>query len=134
MASQVAEAPPIAGLHHIKLVVSNLDHSLDWYSNVLGSQHVSQYDHFDEDGKRYAVLLSLKALGNTLIELRQNAELARLHRKFDPVTFAVQGQADLRRWAEWLDQKGVKHSPVLYGVAGWLLVFEVGPSMESGLC
>ena len=62
--------PPIAGIHHIKFPVSNIDASLKWYTTVMSASHIRHLDHYTSSGKRYAAVLSLPALGETKIELR----------------------------------------------------------------
>ena len=43
--------PPLHGLHHLKLPVSDLHTSLG-YQRVLGAKHLPQFDHIDDDGAR----------------------------------------------------------------------------------
>lgn len=115
-------APSLAGIHHFKFPVANLDSSLAWYVRVLGAKHLQQLDHFS-DGQRYAVILELPF---ALLELRLDPDQAQKHKNFNPVTFKVQGVKDLEAWAKWLDEQDVKHSRVLKGVVGHVLAFEVG--------
>src|ERR1700722_12599529 len=42
--------PRISGLHHLKIAVSNLQDSLDWYAKVFGAIRRPQYDHVDRAG------------------------------------------------------------------------------------
>ncbi|QIW98286.1 hypothetical protein AMS68_003804 [Peltaster fructicola] len=113
-------APPLVGIHHLKFPVADIDSAFAWYVKVFGAKHLEHLDHFS-NGKRYAVELDLSF---AIVELRLSPEQAQKEKKFDPVTFAVQGKADLQQWEKWLDEQGVKHSPVLQGVVGWVLVFE----------
>ncbi|MCJ1245600.1 hypothetical protein MMC30_002804 [Trapelia coarctata] len=116
--------PPIAGIHHLKFPVSNLDASLKWYTSVMSASHILSLDHYTSSGKRYAAVLSLPALGETKLELRLDYGKALQARGTDPMTLAVTTRADLERWAEWLDAKKVRRSGILKGTVGWVLVLE----------
>jgi catechol 2,3-dioxygenase-like lactoylglutathione lyase family enzyme len=50
-------APVLVGLHHLKLPVSHLDASIDWYARVLGAEHQPQFDHVDHNGTRGHLLV-----------------------------------------------------------------------------
>jgi hypothetical protein len=66
------------------------------------------------------------------LELRENGAQAQKDREWDPVTLSVEGRDDLVTGIGWLDERGSSHSPLLIGVRGWMLVFEVGqPSPVS---
>jgi catechol 2,3-dioxygenase-like lactoylglutathione lyase family enzyme len=116
-------APAIQGIHHLKFPVADLDRALAFYAAVFGASRIAEYDHRDGDGKLYAYILSVPNLG-TALELRLNGKLASLHRGFDPITLSVGACADLQLWARRLDALGLRHSGVLVGAVGWLLVFE----------
>ena len=62
-------APVVSGLHHLKLPVSDLDTSLHWYERVFDAQRLAQFDHFDDNGARYAVIVAIPGLP-TPLELR----------------------------------------------------------------
>lgn len=114
-------APQLAGLHHIKIPVTDLDQSLRWYQDVLGAQHLQQFDHHDDAGARYAVILGIPGVGTT-IELRWAPRAAVAMRECDPITLAVDSVATLTGWVEHLDSLGADHSGLLTGGAGTLLV------------
>jgi catechol 2,3-dioxygenase-like lactoylglutathione lyase family enzyme len=113
--------PPLHGLHHLKLPVSDLDTSLGWYEAVLGATHVKQFDHYDNDGVRYAAIVALPGVP-TPLELRWAPQAAGVMRECDPVMLAVETRGQLDAWAERFDDLGADHSPVLEGAAGHLLV------------
>jgi hypothetical protein len=69
--------------------------------------------------------------GGLFLELRENAAKALNDRSWDPVTLAVADRRELLLWVRWLDVCGTRHSPVLTGLRGWLIVFEV---CLDGLC
>src|ERR1700681_5108741 len=62
-------APRLKGLHHIKLPVTDLDTSLNWYRRVFDAEHLARFDHYDGAGTRYAVILQLPGV-DIPIELR----------------------------------------------------------------
>lgn len=69
--------------------------------------------------------------GGLFLELRENAAKALNDRSWDPVTLAVADRRELLLWVRWLDVCGTRHSPVLTGLRGWLIVFEVWMSCMS---
>jgi catechol 2,3-dioxygenase-like lactoylglutathione lyase family enzyme len=115
--------PDIAGIHHLKFAVSDMDRSLSFYGRVLGARRLPKLDHVNAGGQLYAIILEVPNLG-TPLELRLNADHAATQKGFDPVTLAVEGRADLQRWVEHLDTEQVVHSPILTALVGWLLAFE----------
>ena len=117
--------PTVAGIHHLKFAVSDIDVSLAFYTVVLGARRIASLDHVRSDGTGYAVICHVEQWSNIYLELRKNAEQARRDRGWDPVTLSVPARADLVRWAEWFDRFGIVHSTLMVGLRGWLLIFEV---------
>jgi catechol 2,3-dioxygenase-like lactoylglutathione lyase family enzyme len=114
-------APPLSGLHHLKLPVADLDTSIDWYRRVFDADHLPQFDHVDSSGVRYAVILSVPGLP-TPLELRWAPAAAHAMRGCDPIMLAAESADVLTSWARHLDDEGVDHSPVITGGAGHLMV------------
>ena len=71
MSSTEASAPVIAGIHHLKFPVSDIDASLDWYTSVLSASRQPELDHFTASGTRYAVELKVPGMAQGVLELRQ---------------------------------------------------------------
>ncbi|MEV4352262.1 VOC family protein [Actinoplanes sp. NPDC049596] len=113
--------PRIEGIHHVKVPVSNLDVSLDFYERALGARRIPEADHVRPDGSLFAYIVRVENLG-TLLELRLNPDRARAHSGFDPMTILVEDRAALREWAAHLDREGIEHSPILTAMQAWLLV------------
>ncbi len=114
----------IEGIHHIKLPVTDLARSLDFYEQLLGAERIPAFDHKDPDtGDVYAFICDVPGLG-TKLELRLNPEHAERQRKFDPVTIAVADRAMLRRWTERLDELGIEHSDEIAAIQAWLVTFD----------
>lgn len=55
-------APALLGLHHLKLPVSDLDASIDWYGWVFDAEYLPQFDHVDSSGVCYAVIVNVPGL------------------------------------------------------------------------
>ncbi|WP_051800751.1 VOC family protein [Streptomyces sp. NRRL F-525] len=113
--------PELAGIHHVKMPVTDLDRSRDWYGRVLGFKVT--YEFQDADGVVRGVAGEVPGLGDSMLCLRVNSQAAQGCQGFDPVSFAVRDRADVEAWAAHLDTLGVTHSPVIEASIGWLLVF-----------
>ena len=112
----------LAGIHHVKIPVTDLQRSLDWYGRVFGFE--TTMDFPEEDGVVRGVAGTMPGLGETMVAFRVNPEAAHGCRGFEPVSFAVDDRPDIERWAAHLDAQGVEHSPVIEASIGWLLVFD----------
>ncbi len=116
------QPPPLQGIHHLKLPVSDLDTSLTFYERAFGARRIPEADHrHASDGSLYAYILAVPGLG-TALELRLDPERAERHRLFDPVTIAVRDRATLAAWDEYLTGQGIVHSEVITAIQAWLIV------------
>jgi catechol 2,3-dioxygenase-like lactoylglutathione lyase family enzyme len=116
--------PPLRGIHHIKIAVSDLQRSLRFYETLFGAKRIPHADHKHEaDGSLYAFILDVPNLGSKL-ELRLNPEQAKKHFHFDPVTIAVKDKGALEEWQSYLDKENLPHSPILVAIQAWLIVVE----------
>lgn len=113
--------PTLAGVHHFKVPVTDLDRSRQWWTETMAARHLTELDHRGRDGELFAVELALPGV-DPLLELRLDPSSARRIAGFDPLTFAVNTQTDLQQWAEHFDEAGTEHSPPLRGLVGWILV------------
>lgn len=123
--------PDLAGIRHVKIPVTDLSRSLDWYGRVFGLKVTMEFP--DADGTVRGAAGEMPGLGATLVAFRENPEVARGIRGFDPVSFAVRDQADVQGWAANLDAQGVAHSPLIEASIGWLLVFHDPDGLELHL-
>ncbi|MFI9592819.1 VOC family protein [Nonomuraea sp. NPDC052265] len=105
------------GFHHVKLPVSNVHKSLEWYRRVLGLRVAIE---FVEDGVLRGVALS-DAEQTMMIALREEPERAGGWSGFDPVALAVPTLEALHAWSDHLDALGVGHSGIAEGSVGWLI-------------
>ena len=78
---------------------------------MLGAQHIDRFDHHDELGVRFGVILQLEGFPG-MVELRIATEQYPLREGYDPVTFEVPGHAALESWLRHLDAAGAEHSPI----------------------
>jgi len=114
--------PVLSGVHHVKIPVSDLARSVQWYGQVFGFVVTTEFP--EADGAVRGVAGTIPGLGDTQFTLRVNHDAARGCLGFDPVSFAVDDLADVQAWAAHLDSLGVAHSPVIEASVGWLLVFD----------
>lgn len=114
----------LAGIHHLKVPVADLEQSLSFYERALFARRIPAADHRRrEDGLIYAYILEVPGLG-TWLELRLHPERARRHAGFDSVTIAVPDRNALDAWAVHLDAIGARRSPVITAIRAWLIVVE----------
>lgn len=108
----------LCGIHHVKLPVTDVARSREWYERVLGLELDVE---FVEDGTLMGVALNDPDL-TVCVALRRDPDLARALKGFDPVTLAVATHADLRGWVARLDGLGEPHDGIITGHQGWALV------------
>jgi hypothetical protein len=95
-------------LHHLKLLASNPDASLDCYQRIFGAQHLPQLDHSDDNGTRYAVVIAIPGLPAPL-ELRSAPGAATAMGGCGPINHAVESTEARHAWAPHLDSLTVEH-------------------------
>jgi hypothetical protein len=117
--------PRILGIHHLKLAVSNLDISLAYYERVLGARRIPALDHLRADGSRFSAVCYMEEWSSLFLELRHDRVQSQRGRSWNLMTLVVRGREDLIGWIRWLDLCGTSHSPLLVGLRGWIVVFEV---------
>lgn len=108
----------LAGLRAVKLPVTDVRKSLEWYERVFDVR--PQLEFPDENGVVRGVACFLPGCGDAGIALRENPDahaMAGLE-----IIFSVTDRDALQEWVEHLDALGVAHSPVIDATVGWLLV------------
>ena len=100
------KAPVFTGIHHLKLPVSDLGTSLEWFRQAFGADRVEKFDHHDEHGVEQ------------LVELRLAPEAAQAVAGYDPVTFGVADEAALDAWIAHFDQHHIEHTGKIGGFIG----------------
>jgi catechol 2,3-dioxygenase-like lactoylglutathione lyase family enzyme len=116
-----AARPQVAGIHHLKIAVTDLPASLKWYSSALAAERIAELDHVMPDGTLFAYIIEIPGV-DSRIELRLAPNFAAGQKGFDPIVFLVDTLADLEEWVRYLDGCGIENSGVLRGLLGWLLV------------
>ncbi|WP_199435522.1 VOC family protein [Qaidamihabitans albus] len=123
--------PPLAGVHHVKIPVTDLPRSVSWYERVFGFRTTFEFP--DDDGVVRGVGGKVPGFGDTLVAFRENPAAAQGCKGFDPFGFAVRDRADIEAWAQYLDRLKIPRSPVIDASVGWLLVFNDPDGLELHL-
>jgi catechol 2,3-dioxygenase-like lactoylglutathione lyase family enzyme len=99
--TQQPRTPEIVGLHHVRLPVSDVLASRDWYVDVFGFESIL----VEEDEDRITGLVLEHPSGVVLGVHADRARAAAL-RGFVVVAFGVR---DLSWWVDYLDRRGITH-------------------------
>jgi catechol 2,3-dioxygenase-like lactoylglutathione lyase family enzyme len=113
----VSEAPALAGIHHLKLPVTDLARSRDWYCSRLGYRVQLE---FVEQGKLMGYGLS-HPNGGPGLGLRLNPERARAAAGFDYFAIGVPDKETIDQLAARLTALGEQHAGVHWASIGWIL-------------
>jgi catechol 2,3-dioxygenase-like lactoylglutathione lyase family enzyme len=111
----------ILGLHHIKVPVSDLRASRQWYERVFGLDALTEFRD-DEDGVVRGVVY--RSQGDLVLSLRENEAAAKGTAGFDPFAIMLRGRDDIDFWARRLDSLGVDHSPIIEAPIGHIMAFD----------
>ena len=106
------------GIHHIKLPVSDLERSRQWYQRVLA--YTVDREFPDDDGVVRGVGGRLPGAGVPLA-LRVNAQAASGNAGFDLVSFAIADRAAADSWVAHFDALGERHSEIRRASRGWVV-------------
>jgi catechol 2,3-dioxygenase-like lactoylglutathione lyase family enzyme len=109
--------PVLGGFHHVRLPVSDVGKSLEWYTRVL---RLEVSIEFIEDGVLGAVAL-IDANRTLTLALREDPPRAAGLAGFNALSFGVPTLQGLRIWSGHLDALGVEHSGIAEGSTGWLI-------------
>jgi catechol 2,3-dioxygenase-like lactoylglutathione lyase family enzyme len=109
-------AVAFVGLHHVRLPVSDVMRSRDWYIEVLGFEPSLSVE--DED---HVIGIVLDHPSGLALGLHLAPALARALRGFCSVALSVGEPADLARCCERLDALGISHSQPGEGHLGWFV-------------
>jgi catechol 2,3-dioxygenase-like lactoylglutathione lyase family enzyme len=111
------DAPALAGIHHLKLPVRDLQRSAEWYGRVLGYEVLVE---FVEQGTLMGVGMEHSA-GGPSFALRLDPERAAAAAGFDYFSIGVPDEKTIRELAERLDELGIDHGGVHRTTVGWIL-------------
>lgn len=104
----------LRGFHHVKLPVSDVAVSREWYERVLGLKVMIE---FVEEGRVMGVAMSDP--GATVdLALRLAPERAAALAGFDPVAIGVPTGDEVAAWRDRLDELGAAHGGIVRGHLG----------------
>jgi catechol 2,3-dioxygenase-like lactoylglutathione lyase family enzyme len=112
-----SDAPALAGIHHLKLPVTDLARSLEWYHSRLGYRVEAE---FVEQGQLMGYALAHPA-GGPPLGLRLDPARARAAAGFDYFAIGVADRAAMDKLAERFDALGQAHAGVHRASFGWIL-------------
>jgi catechol 2,3-dioxygenase-like lactoylglutathione lyase family enzyme len=104
----------ISGVHHVKLPVSDVERSREWYERVLGFELVVE---FVEGGEVRGVALRRQGCV-TQVALRHDPARARALAGFDALALLVPTRGDVHVWKAALDEAGEPHGGLVTGHGG----------------
>lgn len=113
----MSDVPRLDGVHHLKLPVSDLARSREWYESRLGYQVAME---FVEGGVLMGVSM-LHPNGGPTLALRLDPERADRAAGFDYFSFGVPDKETMDAIAERLRGFGEKHAGVHFATRGWIL-------------
>jgi catechol 2,3-dioxygenase-like lactoylglutathione lyase family enzyme len=117
----------ILGLHHVKVPVSDMVRSREFYERVLELVPLSEFAD-DHDGVVRGVVY--RAKGDLMISLREQPVAAAGLVGYDPFAMMLRGRADIEHWADRLDALGVEHDPIVEASIGLMLRFQDPDGIE----
>jgi catechol 2,3-dioxygenase-like lactoylglutathione lyase family enzyme len=112
-----SDAPALAGVHHLKLPVRDLQRSREWYESRLAYRVDVE---FVEDGVLMGLAMEHPNGGPTLA-LRLDPARAEAAAGFDYFAIGVPDQAAIEALAARLTALGETHAGVHFATIGWIL-------------
>ncbi len=109
----------ITGVRHLKIWVSDLARSREWYEKTLGLRHEISFE--DSDGTVRGMSFAVPN-ADFEIALREDPDRARALHDSDPFALATTREG-LDQWIAHLDALGIWHSPIITASRGHALGF-----------
>ena len=109
--------PRLAGVHHLKLPVTDLLRSREWYESRLGYRSVQE---FREEGRLMGLVMEHPD-GGPSFALRLDPERARAAAGFDYFSIGVPDREGIEELARRLTDLGEEHAGVHFATIGWIL-------------
>src|ERR1700712_3066506 len=117
MSTQNQTLPRLAGIHHVKLPVTDLERSQAWYESRLGYQVDLQF----REGDRLMGIVMEHPNGGPAFALRLDAVKAKATVDFDYFAIGVPDKVSIDSLAERLSALGEEHAGVRQATVGWIL-------------
>ena len=108
--------PQLLGIHHVRIPVSDVSVSTDWYTEVLG---LSALLIEEEENEVVGAVISVG--DGPGIGLHHDPSRAVALAGFCMVAIAVDTSETLSKWNSWLDQIEVAHTGIINGPLGWYI-------------
>lgn len=119
----------ITGFHHLKVPVTDLARSLEWYQRVFGFEVEMEFRD-DGEGPVRGVAGRIPGLGDVGFALRENPDVATGMAGYDPFAFGIADRAAAEAWVARFDELGVEHSPIIDATIGWIVSCHDPDGME----
>jgi glyoxylase I family protein len=106
----------ITGIHHITLLVSNLDRSMAFYRNILGMRLVKQTVNADDRSARHFIFGDAEASPGTLITCLEYPDLeeGKVGRgSTHHFALSVDSVEELAAWKGYLEERGIPTTDVM---------------------
>jgi glyoxylase I family protein len=103
----------IAGIHHITLLVADLDRSLAFYRGVLGLRLVKQTVNDDDRSARHFIFGDADRMLITCLEYPDLEEGKVGRGSTHHFALSVESHAELAAWKQYLDEKGIPTTEVM---------------------
>jgi glyoxylase I family protein len=97
----------ITGIHHITLLVSDLDRSLSFYRNVLGLRLVKQTVNDDDSSARHFIFGDAEGMLITCLEYPDLDEGKVGRGSTHHFAFSVESVEELAAWKGYLEGRGI---------------------------
>ena len=111
------DPPRLRGIHHVRIPVSDVTASADWYGEVFGLQVLLVEE---EENEVVGIVFSLGE-GSPSVGLHLDPQRAAVLAGFCVVAIAVDSSEALSGWDSWLNQIDAVHSPMVQGALGWYI-------------
>ena len=113
----LSDAPALAGVHHLKLPVTDLARSREWYHSRLGYELRAE---MIEQGQLMGIAMG-HPNGGPALALRLDPERARAAAGFDYFAIGAPDKAAIEDLAGRLTALGEEHAGVHWASIGWIL-------------
>jgi glyoxylase I family protein len=114
-------APPLGGIHHLALSVTDLDRSVAWYADVLGLERGFEIPDTESRGQKSILRIPGARIALTLHQANEGEPFSEFRTGLDHFALSVADRDGLEAWQARLGALGVAHSPITQGATGWFI-------------